>query len=418
LEEAHDTMALLPNCEIIVPMKIAILSREYPPDSNWGGIASVYYGLSNGLARKGHQVHVICQAAKRPEDLENDGIFIHRVGTNSKRYSALARINYSLHAWLKLRELIANEGLELVEATQWGAEAFLYSWRKTVPLIVRLDVSAPDILSTKTFFGLKQLTNLKILSFLENFCTKRADRVIAISESLFSRATAQLNIPPGKLDLIYPGVDTSVYRFVKSDIRIRLGIAAGSPMVLFVGRLEKRKGIDILFQAIPEIIRNVPGACFVLVGQDTLTAPEGRSIKAYLTQQAKGHGFAGNLFFTDQMAIDQLVQMYSECDVFVLPSLNEGFAMTILEAMACGKPVVTTSTSDINFKPPGGIIVPPGKAAELAMAITQLLLLNREDKILAARTNRDLIEAEFSISAWIERIVEVYEKTLKQEKYG
>ena len=85
-------------------MKIALLTREYPPDTAWGGIATFYYSLSRALAQRGHEVHVICQAVNGPEEYASDGVLVHRVGTNPKRYSALARVNYSFRAWRKLRE--------------------------------------------------------------------------------------------------------------------------------------------------------------------------------------------------------------------------------------------------------------------------------------------------------------------------
>ena len=92
--------------------------------------------------------------------------------------------------------------------------------------------------------------------------------------------------------------------------------------------------------------------------------------------------------------------------------------MVVLEALACGKPVVTTfagGATDIGLEPPSGIIVPPNNVTELAQAIVTLLSLNEGDKKLIARKNRELIEARFSISAWVSKVVEVYEKALRKE---
>lgn len=400
-------------------MKVTILSREYPPDSAWGGIASFYYSLSRALAERGHEVHIICQAVAGPREYEDNGVFVHRVGTNPKQYSALARINYSFHAWLKLRELIRKRSTEVVEATHWGAEAFLYSLRKPVPLVVRLEAPASDILRTKCYSGLKELLNLKILSILEDFSTKRADRIIAISKDLYARAIDKLHIDPEKLDLVHHGIDTSKYRFVSSDVRTRLGIPQESPLVLFAGRLEARKGLHILCQAIPEVIRSRPGTKFVLVGRDTGTSPVGGSFKAYLSQQAQSHGFSDNLMLLEFLSSEELVQLYSACDVFVLPSLEEGFGMVILEAMACGKAVVTTSAGgagDIGFTPPSGIIVPPNAVTELAQALISLLSLDAEDKKLIAKKNRGLMKAKFSIHAWVDKVIGVYEKALRKHQ--
>jgi glycosyltransferase involved in cell wall biosynthesis len=218
-------------------LRIAFLTREYPPDTAWGGIASVYYTLAKALAKRGHEVHVICQAVERPRDYVEDGVTVHRVGTNPRRYSDIARIDYSFHAWLKLRQVIKRYNIEIVEATYWGAEALLYSLTKHTPLVIRLDVSASDLLRTKTYAGAKQLLSIKFLSYLEDFSAKRADRIIAISEDLYTHAIERLHAAPDKVNLVHHAIDTSIYRFVESDIKERLGMPLDIPMVLFVGRV-------------------------------------------------------------------------------------------------------------------------------------------------------------------------------------
>ena len=396
-------------------MKVAFLSREYPPDTAWGGIATVYHSLACALVQRGHEVHVICQAVGETKELIDNGVFVYRVGTNPKRYSAVARINYSFFAWLKLREIIKQYDIEIVEATYWGAEALLYSLRRRTPLVVRTDVSASDILRTRTYAGTKELLSLKLLSLLEGFTAKRADRVIAISNGMYTRAVEELHIDPGKVDIVPHAVDTAKYSYIESDVRERLGIPRDVPLVLFVGRLEARKGVHVLCQAIPEVIGSMPSARFVLVGRDT-TTPQGGSVKSYITKQAERRGFSDNLALIDFMFPDELTALYSACDVFVLPSLWEGFSMVVLEALACGKPVVATSVGgvpDIGLTPPSGIVVAPNNTKELTEAILALLSLNDEDKRLAARKNRELIESRFSIPGWVDKVVEVYEKALK-----
>jgi hypothetical protein len=180
-------------------MKVAFLSREYPPESAWGGIATVYYTLACALAERGHEVHVICQAASEPRDFIDNGVFVHRVGTNPKRYSAMARIDYSIQAWLKLRSVIKQHDIEIVEASYWGAEALLYSLKKRTPLVVRSHTSALDIIRTKTYSREKELITLKILSILEDLSAKRADRVIANSKGVYTRVLNRLHIAPERV---------------------------------------------------------------------------------------------------------------------------------------------------------------------------------------------------------------------------
>ncbi len=400
-------------------MKVTFLSREYPPDTAWGGIASIYYNLSRALAHRGHEVHVICQALAGPSDYEDGDVFVHRVGTNPKRYSVLARMNYNFHAWLKLRELIRQGSTEIVESPYFGAESFLHSLTKPTPLVIRLDVNASDALRTKTYSGTTELLGLKILSRLEDFCARRADRVVAVSREFYNRAIEGLHLDPNKLGIVNDAIDTSKYRFVSSNVREQLGIPEGSHMVLFAGRLEARKGLHVLFQAIPDVIKVRTCTKFVLVGSDTNTAPGGGSVKTYLSQQAKNRGFSNDLIFLNFLSPEKLIELYSACDVFVLPSLQEGLCgLVVLEALACGKPVVTTSAGgadEIGLTPPNGIIVPPNNVSDLAQAIISLISLDDEDKKLIAKNNRELIITRFSINACVDKMIQVYNKVLSKK---
>jgi glycogen(starch) synthase len=396
-------------------VRIAILSREYPPDTAWGGVATVYHSLAHALVQRGHEVHVICQAVDKPGNLVNDGVFVHRVGTNSKRYSALARINYTFHAWLELKRVIKEYGIEIVQAAYWGAEGFLYSLRRQTPLVVGLHSSAQDVIRSRTYSGLGELMRLRILSQLEDAAVKRADKVIANSEATYAQAMKKLHLDAKKIDLVPHAIDTSKYRFVASDIRERLGIPRETPLVLLVGRLEARKGIHILGEAIPRVIQSLPLTKFVLVGQDTRTAPDGDSVKRYLMKRGKDQDFADSLLLIDFLSQEELLQLYSACDLFVQPSLHESFGLTTLEAMACGKPVVTTSTGivpQLGLDGASGIMVSPGDARALAEAIVKLLSLKDEDKERIARKNREIIEARFSIAVWTDRMLEVYHRAL------
>ena len=377
----------------------------------------MYHTLSHALADSGHEVHIVCQAVGGQRDFVDKGVFVHRVGRNPKRYSLLARVDYSIHAWLKLREIIKRYDIEIVETTYWGAEAFLYSLRRRTPLVVRLDVSASDILKTGTYSGIRELLSLKLLALLEDFTAKRADRVIAISSDLYDYATERLHIGSDRVDLIHHSIDTAKFRFIEAEIRGRLGIPTNAPLVLFVGRLEARKGVHILCQAFAEIVRNMPATRFVLVGRDTKTAPDSDSMKSYVCREAGSEGYRDNLLFIDYLSQDELIPLYSASDVFVLPSFREGFSMVVLEAMACGKPVVVTPTvavPDLELDGKSGIMVSPGDASGLAKALMKLLSLTEEDRKQVARKNRALVESRFSIPAWVSRVVDVYQKALER----
>lgn len=398
-------------------MRIAIVSREYPPDSAWGGVAIVYHNLAPALSRQGHEVHVICQAVGKPGDYVDEGVIVHRVGTNPKRYSALGRINFTIHAWLKLRKIIKDYSIEVVETPYWSAEGFLYSLHKQTPLVVAIQSSARDAIRTKTFSGMRELLGLKTISLLADFTAKRADRIIANSQATYSEIIKKVHINPKMVDLVHYSIDIHRFKFVKSDIREKLQIPIDAPIALFIGRLEARKGVHILCQATPDIVQSMPSARFILVGRNTNSAPDGGSFRRYIAEKAKDQGFTENLMFIDFLPEDKLIQLYSASDVFIFPSLHESFGLPVIEAMACGKPVVATCTGiapELELLGLRGLkVVPVGDAQKLADAVIAMLSLTEEDKKQIAKQNRGLVEQNFSISVWVDKMLKAYNEALK-----
>ena len=396
-------------------MRITFLTREYLPDTAWGGQAVMYHTLARALAGQGHEVHVICQAVSKPEDNVEAGVFVHQVGTNPKRYSAIARINYSFHAWQKLSEIIKTHNIEVVDAACWGAEGFLYSLFKSVPLIVGVATSSLDILETKTYSGKKEFFIFKVLSLIEDFTVKRADRVVAYSRAVYTHLTCKLGIAPDKVDIVHHAIDIDKFKFVESDIRQKLGVSNDAYLVLFAGRLESRKGAHILCQAIPHILEQKPDVRFVLLGHDTNTAPGGGSFKHHIVSQAQSGGFNDNLVFIDFLPDNELVQLYSACDILISASLKESFGLTVIEAMSCGKPVVATSVGIVpelqHYGSKGVSVIPAGEAQILAEASIKFLSLDDKHRKELGIRNRHLIEKDFSITMWVAKMIEVYRQT-------
>lgn len=397
-------------------MRIAFLTREYPPDSLWGGPAIVYYNYARSLSEKGHEVHVICQAIEHPRDLIEQGVFVHRVGTNPNRWSVAARINYSVHSWLKLRRLIEKYRIDVVEAVYWSAEGLLYSLQRHTPLVIAAQTPVTTSIKLRERSRVTQLLPMKALSFIADFTARRADRIIANSRSTYVRLARGICKDTTRLDLIYHGVDTREYKAVRTKARESLDVPESSPIVLFVGRLEPRKGVHVLFKAIPEILSHTPDARFVLVGKDTNTGPKGTSFKQSLLNNTEIRAWRENIVFVDFLPQDELIGLYSACDVFVLPSLVESFGLPIIEAMACGKPVVATKTGiapEIGLKPPYGFTIRPADAEELAAAIMKLLSLEREEIKLVSQRNREFVEANFSVTTSTDKLLSAYHKATK-----
>ena len=176
----------------------------------------------------------------------------------------------------------------------------------------------------------------------------------------------------------------------------------GSVNVLFVGRLEHRKGIDTLLEAIPMVLARCPSATFTIVGDDSIPAPGGGTYRARFEADGGvgpdaryGTGGAGavaaptvgRVRFLGRLDDEELERHYAGCDLLVAPSRYESFGLVLLEAMRHGKAVVAGDTGGMRDIVDGnGVLVPPGDADALASAVIDLLHERERRERLGARS--------------------------------
>jgi phosphatidylinositol alpha-1,6-mannosyltransferase len=170
------------------------------------------------------------------------------------------------------------------------------------------------------------------------FALRHADHVIANSE--FTRnELIKLDVDPGRITLVYPGVDVSCFRPGLScdDLKAGIGLQSGQRLILSVGRLSRRKGFDMVVRSLPELRRRGIDARYALIGigED----------RAYLADLASELGVSDRVHFLGHVGADDLPRWYNACDVFVMPNREvngdtEGFGMVFIEAAACGKPSI------------------------------------------------------------------------------
>lgn len=405
-------------------MRVVFLSREFPPDTLWGGEAVACYEMARILASMRHQVHVICQAVDEEKDfVDENGIYVHRVGKKPKRYSVIARVDYSLHAIRKLHSLMRKYQIDIVEGFYGGSETFLYALLRSfkiykAPLLLHAHGSIRHaILDTKSYRGAIGFLSIKLLLYLADFTARRSDIVIAISPVIWEELINESKVASDKIRLILTPRDTEKYSFVESDVRKRLGLNDKDKLVLTVGRLEMRKGIHILCQAIPLIRKEHPLTKFVFVGRDTPTGPKGSSYKEFLMTKFLREEDISIVRFIDYLSNSELVELYSAADVVVSPSLYEVSTSVPLEAMACGKPVVVTDTGTASLlclDGTNGFIVPPGNSQRLGEAIVKTLALSQEERLVIAKKNREIVQKVFSYPQWIDKIRSLHEEITTQ----
>jgi teichuronic acid biosynthesis glycosyltransferase TuaC len=194
---------------------------------------------------------------------------------------------------------------------------------------------------------------------------KRAQALIAVSEALADRMRA-IGMPSERIHVLRNGVDTELFRpMPKAEARARLGLDGRPQWVLGVGNLVAEKGFDVLIRAVGDL----PKIHLMIIGEGPLKT----------TLQRLADSFApGRVIFRGNMPQAELRTVYSAADVLALPSLREGWPNVLLEAIACGTPVVAAAV--------GGVaeIVGPGAPGTIVSECTPAVWRDALRQVLAA----------------------------------
>jgi len=239
-----------------------------------------------------------------------------------------------------------------------------------------------------------------------------AEAVIINSESLRSEVHQYLEIEDSKLKLIYEAVDHNLFKPGDADLARSQVAQHGvtKPFVLFVSSLWPYKNCDGLLRAWAVAREDLPDRQLVVVGS-------GRDEKylASLHVLAAELGIADDVVFVGGIPLHETVNFYRAADVFVYPSLNETFGLPILEAMACGCPVVTSNTSAMPETAGGAaLLVDPTAPASIARAIVEATGPDRD----RMRDNGLRRAAEFTWGATGASTLDVYREVAVKRRRG
>ena len=196
--------------------------------------------------------------------------------------------------------------------------------------------------------------------------------MFAVSESL-RQVALSLGIAAERVRVVGNGVDLHKFSpLPRAEARRALQLDVDVPVLVTVGALVERKGAHRVIALLPALRRRFPGLTYLVVGG---ASPEG-DMSAQLRQQVRSLGLDDAVRFLGPLPVEQLRVPLSAADLFVLATRNEGWANVLLEAMACGLPIVATDVggnAEVVCEPTLGTIVPFGDAARLQAAIEHAL---------------------------------------------
>jgi glycosyltransferase involved in cell wall biosynthesis len=367
---------------------VHIFKDYYPPTT--GGIEQHMRLLCTALAAR-HEVTVLVPSRSRRAEQERiDGVDVIRV----PEFGRYASAPLCPSAPWRLRQL-RPDLVHLHFPNPMGDLTYLLSGVRA-PLVVSYHA---DIV--------KQRAYLPVYRPVIDHLFRRAARIIAASEE-YAATSEFLRDYRDRTEINPYGIDTSSLALANGGrARVdQLRAQYGDRSVLFVGVLRYYKGIDVLIRAMTEVNGRA-----LIVGRGI----EGTALMALAEQL----GVADRVVFLGEVPDAQLRALMHVADVFVLPSIDrcEAFGIVQLEAMACGKPVVSTDLPTgvrfVNQHEVTGLIVPPGDAHALAGALTRLL----DDPALRSRmgdTGRARVTEKFDVARMVARTQAVYDDVLRE----
>jgi glycosyltransferase involved in cell wall biosynthesis len=234
----------------------------------------------------------------------------------------------------------------------------------------------------------------------------RAVSACIVTSTAAADEARMFGIPEARIQLLPNGIDVDVYKPAsenqKMNLRKRLGIT-NTLVVLYSGRLETWKNPRGLVESWSAIHRDVD-AVLVMIG--------GGSLRAALQERCNSLGVASSVLFAGPQS--DVLPWYHIADVFVLPSLYEGLSNSLLEAMSCGLPVVSTrvsGSSDIFAEADIGELVEPGDATGMARSLGRLLSDPGRRAACGARA-REYANSKFAINGVARETSALYERLI------
>lgn len=348
---------------------------------NYGGISAYSFSLVKDLVKRGHTVFIGSSSGDLIPQLEQNNLTHIRIPINTKtELSPLLFVSLC-----KILHFIKHNPIDVIHAQTRVTQVLAFYLHKMTQV--------PFVTTCHGFF--QPNIGRQLLP-----CW--GEKVIAISDAVKKHLMLDFEIPQNKIVLIPNGIDILRFKVAQSrkDINIpdrKLGIIA---------RLSPVKGHRFLLEAMAQVIKDFPDATLMVFG-------EGK-IKYELIKQTEKLKIKDHVLFLP--AVSNTAEVLQEIDIFVMPSLKEGLGISILEAQACGIPVVATCVGgipEVIKHEVTGLLVPAQNSAALAAAIMKIMQ-NKELSIKLSEQAKQDVEKKFNLGQMVDKVEQVYKTVVKK----
>jgi len=384
-------------------MKVLQVINAFFPAWSTGGPARVAYDISKELVKRGHKVTVyttdIYDKYSRLKFYENpmyiNGIEVYHFKNLSNRL-AWKNIPVALGMAPTLKKNIKN--FDIVHAHLFRSfQAILvhhYTKKYGIPYILQAHGSIPRI-------GKNSIKLIYDLSFGYKIL-KSASKVIALT-STEAKECKKIGVPEDKITILPNGINLSEYQELpsKGNLRAKYGIDDEEKIVIYLGRIHKSKGIDLLINSFAKLVKMLNNVKLVLVGPDNGFINETLQLSKKLELESK-------ILVTGFLSEKEKFEALVDADVFVTPSFY-GFPITFLEACIAGVPIVTTTFGDALSWINGRIGFVSSATPEDLSRVIYKLLTNSEIYETFSRNCKDIVRKKFSIKSVVSKLEDLYQ---------
>ncbi|MGV3658316.1 MAG: glycosyltransferase family 4 protein [Chitinophagaceae bacterium] len=374
------------------PLRIAYISYEFPPETAFGGISTYTYQVSDCMRRLHCEVEVFAGSLKENnlnQTLPN-GVVLHRIKGELRETFRSRVAKY-------VTERHAQKPFDIIEGPEYGAEGIeVKKALPQVPFVVKFHIPTfyikalhHDLKKDRLKYKLKNALGIGKYNRqkdAEYRMTMLGDAWVAPSQSM-----AQIIADNWAMDINKIAVIPNP--LIPSDELLQIPIETNNNCVTYMGRLEARKGVHLLAQAIPAVLQQHPKTLFRFIGK-TNVGPDGKgTMMDYLKQQLAA--WPQNIEFVDYVPPQQVPQWLAQTDICVFNSLWENFGYVCLEAMSAGRGIVASQNGgmyDMLHDIDGGILVDPLDVQALQKALIHLLQNGQQRMQMGARCRQKAVD--------------------------
>jgi glycosyltransferase involved in cell wall biosynthesis len=385
-------------------MNILYLTQFFSPTR--GGAPLVFYNLAKGMSERGHKIYVICNVAT--DSIDSDKVVVFNVkpqlnDTFELPPSPIKNLRYIANTLIFGRKVLRDRKIELIHTNSHTPiiAGSILSLLNRVPMIASVhDVFAStDNTNWKRWAYYNNLPNYysSIGRIYEQISLSMPFKLIH-SVSNASRDDVLLHNSNRQVRVIYPSIDENIYNGMTVTYE---------NFVLYIGRLVFYKNVDVLIRAFERVVKELPAAKLVIVGEGPMEAD--------WKELARFIGVSDSIVFTGYLPQHEKMKLLRSCSALALPSTFEGFGLVILESFALHKPVLVSNIpplDEIVDHGVNGFLLPQNEPIHWAKAIIDVLNNGQLCRKLGDNAAKKIIE-KFNLADFISRMESLYHEVVR-----